>query len=227
MGFKQFYSESLFPDEEDFQNILKEIEKNCKPFLRHKKALYRGMNTENVDDFGIKKVRKDRQPLGGNMELSAFTNAFIDSKKLPNRSKSIFALTNDKFTRVFGDTHLIFPKGNFKAVWFPGIGDMNSGIFGMFTDFLKTLDQSIFKKPWDDQFHEVQKAIIADGHEGTMRQFNKFITALENYNNKSFPKDTKYDEVIIDCKEYYFIRDKFTTDEFNNIEKAIKHFGLK
>ena len=236
MGFKDFITEAV--DQAELEKAFAKIEKDCKPFLKHKRAIWRGVNTTD-DAWGLKKVRKDRIPLGNNPDFSAFTNAFLDSKKLPNRSKSIFATAKKDYAMVFGNTCLIFPKGNFKHVWFPDIDDMNSHRYERFGTWLRSYvdDKSIFKKKFDDQVHLLQKQLMQDEMDGKdydgeldsfviQRGFTRYVQALENFDNKTFPPPDKRNEIIIDCKDYYWI--KTTGGPFDKTPDIIMdRFNLK
>jgi hypothetical protein len=235
----------------DYEDIFKKIEKDCKPFLKHKRAIWRGLDIKGKE-FDVRKVRKDRKPLGDNQALTDFTNAFIDSKNLPNRSRSVFGTTKEKYTAIFGNTCLLFPKGNFKHVWFPGIDDMNSHRFEQFAYWLKKyVDPSVLKKPFKDQLEIIKKQIIRDdeNEDGLMtdinidmffvkRAFDKYVTALESYNDKTFPiaaeknktiavKAGQTGEIIIDCNEYYYLARSFSIDDTGIVDQAIKRFNLK
>ena len=236
MGFKEFLLEGT----EDLEAFFQKVEKDCKPFLKHKRALWRGLDTKG-EDFGEKKVRQNRTPLVATPEMTTFVNAFLKKNKLPLRTNSLFALNSDKRTEVFGDSCLIFPKGKFKFVWFPEIIDLNSAKYNMFKLWVQHYaDKKIFKmNSFDDMVHAIQQQLLADTAReaeleevflpSTQEHFTRVVTGLEKFNNKKLPATDDYqrNEIMIECKDYYFLRKKFSVDDSGPVDQAIKRFGLK
>jgi hypothetical protein len=226
----------LVEDTNNLEKLFRTIEKDCQPFLRYRKALWRGLDSKG-QTFGEKKVRKDRVPLAGNQEMTDFTNAFLKEKGLPRRDRSMFATPKEEYAQVFGDTCLVFPKGRSKMVWFPQIIDMNSMKYQQFGHWLKDLeDKSIFKKSFKDQVYHFQKQVLQDEmdrksgeHWDTMfvqKGMTAYVTALEGFENKKMPPIGAKNEVIIECDSYYWIRKQFSVND-DPTDQAIERFNLK
>ena len=220
MSFKTFLEDS-----NNFEDILQKIEKDCKPFLKHKRALWRGMDVGS-EMFGEKKVRKDRKPRGGNERLSAFVNGFLEWKKLPRRDKSIFATTGKDLSGAFGHPCLIFPKREFKFVWFERITDMNNFTNYDLYNLMERLPNDIWKKDYATMYTAVK-----DGAEtpDEQEQVNSLLSSLSYYERGHFPDQGNKNEIIIECDAYYYLMGSpynQRIDEYPTTH-AIKRFDLK
>jgi hypothetical protein len=101
-----------------FENINDEIHKNCKKYLKLIKGglpLFRGLDSNY--HIGIKRVRKDRKPLGMSKEEADFINKWLEKNGHSRRDKSVMAIGNMDTIGLFGDTYYFFPIGNFKYTW--------------------------------------------------------------------------------------------------------------
>jgi hypothetical protein len=111
----------------DPDQFIKDIKKSCKPFLKHKRILYRGMH--GYEDMGKRKVRKKRRPKDSTGNQDIFINTFLGEKKLPLRSNSIFTSTDDRTASEYGSVYLVFPVGKFRSMYFNTIEDLYADFF--------------------------------------------------------------------------------------------------
>lgn len=114
--YKSQVTPIISPIPEDFY---RDIKKDCKEYLnlvnRYNAKFYRGMC--DTHDFGRKSIRKDRLPHGMSKEKSENLNKFLISNGHADRSKSLLATSNKKYSMNFGRPFIIYPVGEFKYTW--------------------------------------------------------------------------------------------------------------
>jgi hypothetical protein len=200
-----------------YDEVLALIKKDCKPFLKHKQMLYRGMqlNTEQ----GIKSVRQDRTPLDSSKQFDIFLNSYMHSIGLPSRNTVMFCLANPIQAGFYGDEYAVFPIGDFNISWFTTIPDMynadplriNWGTYTKEVSELLTsnippkdiLKQILLLVP-DSQMHIYRKT------EAWMETMNELIKGEFETNklpssNLKITDVRKSPEIMIQCKNYYYI----------------------
>jgi hypothetical protein len=210
--------------------IIELIKRDCKPFLKHKQILFRGM--EETKEIGINKVSRNRRPLNSSKEFARFYDKYSKENRLPLRSQSIFTVANPDTTVEYGDSFMIFPRGNFDYYWMKEIpdmwiGDLNVAFFNeeiqKIYDMLASTDKvdvildrliSYIKNETD---YDHSSALP----EGLVHIFEEL--KAKNYVTNRFTSgnDTTH-EIIIDCKDYYFIRE---TRE--NAKIVMQELGLR
>lgn len=112
MKFKEYLNEAFeFTDE-----MIDTIKKDCKPFLKYKNFLFRGMSNPNTEM--VKKIRRtDRQPLHTDTDLhNIIDNIFLKEWGWKARSQGVFARA-DYQVNFYGRKHLVFPIGKFTYLW--------------------------------------------------------------------------------------------------------------
>lgn len=115
------------------ENILYLLYYKCEPFL---KELLKGGNIYllysgryNMDDYFIKKIRKDRNPKDMPWNIHEILDEmFYDKFKIYARSQSMFCTGNYNDANSYGDdVYSIYPIGNnYKYIWSPDIRDLYS-----------------------------------------------------------------------------------------------------
>lgn len=171
---------------DDINTVIELIKKDCKPFLKHKTIIWRGMYDKA--EMGFRSVRKDRKPKDSSVSQDLIMNAYLKERGLPLRSKSMFATTDQGMAMVYGEEYLVFPIGNFKSVYFSEVEDMYSTLFVVFPEDTATIDQ--LADYADDNWEEMK----ADGKERDLRMlFDKSI--FEHVSN-SILKGKKVEDAI-------------------------------
>ena len=271
---KQTLNEVRSDEYVDLDTFLSLIKKDCKPFLKHKTQLFRGMT--GYPSMGKRAVRKDRVPKDSNESESIFINGFLRDNKLPLRSNTMFATTDIGMASVYGDEYQVFPIGNFKCYYFDRIDDVYGQIFSNYransyftTDQLmdvtdenwdtikkrvgKDAEYLTTKDMWDYMARDINKGMKV---EDAIDKYIKFtqtvfdgLPDIENYQEEldgigehlqlyAYEPLLYYttndiansggNEIVIDCKEYYFCGTKVEYNSKTYYTKRIleKELGL-
>jgi hypothetical protein len=236
---------------------------------------------DNYPDMGIREVRKDRKPKDSSNSEDIVVNGYLKDNKLPLRSKALFGSTDEGVAMSYGEEYLIFPKGNFKSVYFDKVDDVYGNIFVKFNsgeywdvrtgidvaledniDFLykeygkKEIDnllrydmfwhmaQDIVKgmkvedAMWKylDRVEEIYRSIpnweeewthYHEEADGIAQHAEKFFWRLLDGGYKvNDIMNSNGKELIIDCKEYYFMRATGTV-EYNGLQIRTKSLAEK
>jgi hypothetical protein len=198
------------------------IKKECKPFLKHKTMLYRGMTAPK--NIGIEAIRKDRNPTGS-PEYQKFLGELFKKWKLPLRRESMFCSphTSDS-TEIYGDRYMVFPRGNFNFVWFTDIGDMFDGdpeIVQEHEKAFEIMDMNIDPEKKLDMLVEWVESIDDDDPQTEDVLFVLSKLQDKNFETTKFPPYHVY-EMAITGKDFYYI--KYDDD----IDRTIRNeFGIK
>lgn len=154
--FKQFISEA----DGQLSNM---IEDKCSYFLNesHRSGLlYRGLDWEHAAaagtlsvsttelEYGIFKVRKDRQSYSTREDIHEAYNEYFEKRfGWKVRSESVFATGDWGMSTLYGfESAMVFPIGPFKYVWSPKVKDIikfGHRLLDTETDQLKSQDQII------------------------------------------------------------------------------------
>jgi hypothetical protein len=205
MKFNDFLIESsLMGQPADAIQLVEDILKDCKPYLRevkkNKVPFYRGMKRTKHYNYGVKPIRTDRRPTDSSRAEFQLVNALLADHNLPSRDKVLFALTAGDGTQMYGDPCYIFPKGRYEYFWFPTIDDMyewtkNTEIDYMFPEGFKSktskgmLEEFYEKEPMEEEIEEMQDLLK------NFKPTTKPITFISGYELS-----------IYNCKEYYYIK---------------------
>jgi len=186
------------------EDIVKErielIEKNCQPFLKDLKKL----NNRNLlysgrpvtIDFTKKKVRKNRKPKNTPEKLHQLIDDwFYDKFSIRSRSNVIFCIFHYYEAALYGEPHVIFPIGKYKAVSSPIVLDLTQFIEDTFFDIMYDVKKNLYFKPGEE-----------DILTSKLEQL-KYTDKLKYHMN----------EIMITCKEYYILHLKSN-------KNVIKHF---
>jgi hypothetical protein len=180
---------------------IEKIKNECQPYLRSVEdplMLFRGM--ENSGKIVRKKVRKDnRIPKAMKKPLHNMINEyFVEHFGHPFRN-GVFCATSMNMASGFGSVHVIFPIGEYEALWSPKIEDLN---YYMVTDEFKKLRQYInFARPGSADY--------------TMMK-NQLWSGLDvaKYIHNQLPDARAFNhEVMIWCDEYYAIPMHYITNQ--------------
>lgn len=171
------------------------IEKNCKQYLRLLKGrapFYRGM--KGNDHFGIKNVRKDRQPFGMAPQEAEILNKWLQKHGHARRDQSVMCTSDYEHTDTFGRAYMIFPLDPIKKFTWFNSKDMNmDGDYGWEWN---TIPAWVAKQ--NGNIDRVQQELL----DNLKMPFEDFFTT-----NKQL--DVAYNngyEVWFDCEKYYFLQ---------------------
>lgn len=121
--------EERLQDLSDKEHLIHLIYKDCQPFLKkalkdnYQNLFYSGRKSK--DDWFKGNVRTDRRPTDTNKVLHRDLDKMFQKKfGYLVRSSSIFVTNDIGVADSYGTTYMIFPIGNFKFVWSPGIVDL-------------------------------------------------------------------------------------------------------
>jgi hypothetical protein len=269
MGFKQFVNEANYTEYTNFDEMVAMIKKDCKPFLKHKTQIWRGMpQLSNLPNMGKRDVRKHRKPLDSSKTEDILINTFLKKHNLPLRSESMFATSRLKNTQIYGKPYLVFPIGNFRFVYFTEVPDFSQDVFHVFKPYnlnktnLKDFHTVSLDKEWDEDkrdkyfvkdifdilaLHMQAGLSLKDAVDKYIAELKEDFKGLSKWDNgyasefkkiedalSLFLKKFKYKtdnmaaskgyELIIDCKEYYFIEENVV----NNITITLQNkLGIK
>ena len=195
MRFKQFLNED--PDE-DIDNIVNTIKKDCKPFitdwkkLKSDSFLYSGRK-DFVIGLGKRQVREDRKP----RDTPPFIHKVADDwffKKFGVRSRSnaVFTTFDYYSADYYGKPFYVFPIGKYTAVSSPVIEDLFNAI------------QYKYNYLFDDEYKKILSEAIYTSSL-TKEEIQKKIEALLNSGNYSKKLTVHKNEVMITCKNYYIL----------------------
>jgi len=209
MRYKQYINEST----DSIYDILSDISKDCKPFLkewlpiykRTKEFLYRGMD-ENTN-FGSRKVRKNRYPMSTPKALHLEIDKLMyDAYKIHGRSQSIFCTFNLEDAYTYGEPMAIFPIGEYKYLW-ADFGDLYLHLARMSLSNDPDFNIDVYDRP--------------SGNEQSNRNTSTLKKLIKRYHTGSLGRAASTDsEVMVQCKQYYYISMEMLDtleDYFDNI----------
>ena len=149
-----------------------------------KNLFYRGYY-KNINNILKIQTRKDRKPLGTELDLHKSLNKFFKKKFGWNvRSEGTFVSGKVSEVEQYGKPYIFFPIKQYKYVWSPEINDL--------TLYL----EDVFTKNFDDY--------------GDIQEEETIKYAVNTYIDKNLKKAVnKKNEVTINCKEYYLINMKY------------------
>jgi len=196
MRFKHYINEGNTEIElKDINEFNDMLHKKCKPYLKliksFKEPLNRGIYTNA--DMGIKKVRKDRSPLGTSEDDFIKINNWLDENG-HNRRDNTFMCTGIITSSAFGFLNWVFPVGKFSYTWIKA-NDFNE-------------DDS--KTGWKDSWI-THRDIDDDDH---------FASYFVTDKNLKIAFKNNY-EIWIKCKEYMFADKRFKYN-WNNKKQIIE-----
>jgi hypothetical protein len=198
----------------DVLDILDRIKKECKPFLKHKQLLYRGMDKDS-SSAGIAQVRKNRNSKGMSGIFREFFNTFLKENKLPLRHESLFCIAHEttQSYRTFGNKYAVFPKGNFDFVWFQRFRDINMvrevNDIERFFSRLGLKRKEVWKKMEENTSFkskiEFLKEYMLTNDKDATRSIDSFYRDIKMFETRKLPDVMNSKEIAIDCDEYYYI----------------------
>lgn len=164
--FKQFLNEN-----ESTVITLEDMLDACKPFIDQSRGafLYRGiqrpegkfkMETPEEYEYAyLMDVRKDRRPLDTDIDSHRTVDEFLKVQYgIAGRSQTLFVTGDDHVADGYGDVYLILPRGQFKFLWSPDIGDLAGINIPRGEELIDVVERSEFRT---DDFHDA----IQSGHE--------------------------------------------------------------
>lgn len=184
-------------------DIMRVIERDCKPFLKEfDQPLYRGTNKE-IETFGKIKARTNRRPKDTPLELHDTLNELFYNKfGWYVRSEGTFVARNKSMSGSYGDKYYFLPIGRYKYVYSNDVYDLYSDV----NEWKNAKGQMIMIKN-RLRYNETQPAggpeITSSDYDTMERHINKL------YTNKGLNTSIKHvkneGEVVFKCKEYYML----------------------
>ena len=114
----------------DMQQIAKSLAEaifnECGPYINSsKRTLYRGIGDDDEPKYHQRlKVNKNRIPLDSSDELTSALNALYGQTGSPvTRNNCIFTTTDECAANNYGNTFVVFPIGEYHALWNNEIDD--------------------------------------------------------------------------------------------------------
>lgn len=219
----EFYEDPY--NEKKFQEIIKRLESDCKPFIdllkrSNSNLFFRGVSSTNdvSSDIELRKVRKDRIPKDIDREVHDIINDRLLKKfGVAFRENGVFATKNYDTSLHYGKPYIFFPKGDFEYYWNLSINDLFSELefdgFYHFYAYRDELDQ--LEGLFPEEFQEIDGRItdlsdksqsqINDLIDRAISKFEKKIDSIvDGYKSDHF-QDIKNQEVTFVCDEYYLV----------------------
>ena len=107
-------------------NLAEAIFSECGPYINSsKRTLYRGIGDDDEPQHHQRlKVNKNRIPLDSSDELTSALNALYGQTGSPvTRNNCIFTTTDERAANNYGNTFVVFPIGEYHALWNNEIDD--------------------------------------------------------------------------------------------------------
>lgn len=129
-SFKQFLTENAGVDK-----TLEEIISECQPYIQQSKGefIFRGIK-HPFGEFQIigtditaykMDVRMDRHPRDSDQFTHDESDKFLRDKfGIAGRSQALFVTASPSVAEGYGPVYVILPRGEFRFVWSPKIGDL-------------------------------------------------------------------------------------------------------
>jgi hypothetical protein len=126
MKLKHIINENKKWGDDDQEELLAFIKKNCQPFLKESKLvpLYRGIKGGMGLGF-IKDIRTDRKSKGSSKWWQMAQYNMEKAGIKATRKNSINCSGDSEDLGMFGNVYRIFPIGKFNYSWHPKIADFN------------------------------------------------------------------------------------------------------
>ena len=164
MSFKQFLLEAKHT-KMSVEETIELIKKDCKPFLKHGVAMYRGMDQKVYGaEGGLRGVRFDRKTLTSSKEFSEFMFDYMYKIGAPSREQSMFCTSEETGTWDYGESYLVFPKGNFRYFYFEDLEDAYTEIESALEGNSVYQPKSVEDDYNDDLFSRDEKDVIGQVH---------------------------------------------------------------
>jgi len=176
-----------------------QISQQCQPFIREVGwdkcfELYRGVPGVGNREFIEKRVRLDsRTPKSMDPYLFDEINRyFTEIYGQPFRNAML--TTGDKFhTRLFGETFMVFPKGDFKFLWNENVDDFNFALSNFSTD--------------DNVRNRVEGSVWSSDNRDMINQWflEEFVKETDWHTIDMGAAIAANAEIMIRCKDYWGI----------------------
>ena len=178
------------------QEIIKTLEKDCKPFISKmgkSRLLLRGSRVSNPDGIIKLSPRSDRKPMSTNPGVHKIIDEIFQSEfGWKPRSTGLFCTTVHNTALFYGQPNSIWPIGPFKFLWSPQITDFFTWISDVSPKEYSQLIKSSGETDSDWKVKEILKK------------------AVDQYTDKNLSKALNSDsEIMIGCKKYYMVSSEF------------------
>jgi len=187
--------------------IAQKLKKHCQPYLNavpnpltiHR--LYRGLQNVDYKDIVKKRVRLDsRVPSDMPLRVHNKVNDYFREQFGEPFRDSMFATGSQREAEHYGGAYIIFPMGNFTALWAPEVSDMYSHFHEIENSW--QAGETGVTADWEQEFYELIQTA----------NWSQDITAGIRSGN----------EIMVRCSEYIGLRSQsFTMAALEAIEQLI------
>jgi len=203
------------------------ILRDCQPFLRdldlhNPKFLYSGRKRDT--DWFEQSVRSDRKPKDLSPDIHTdFDNEFNKQFGWRPRSNGLFCTGDESSAYEYGNTFMIFPKGQYKILWSQEVSDLYIYIQRQAKSFSgahtgNVLYQFIYNKLESSGEHQPDGDFVGK----VTKEYNEFVTTIVKTYKSTGLKEAinSHKEIMINCQTYYAVR-------YNKWHLMLKEFFIK
>jgi len=196
-----------------FTLFMTNILRDCKPFLkdlnlRNYSFLFSGRKRDT--DWFEQKVRNDRKPKDLDKDLHLdFDNEFMKQHGWRARSNGLFCNGSESSAYEYGNTFMIFPKGQYKFLWCDNIGDLF--IYIQRETKTPTMTQKgnvLYQHIYNNLANSGEHQPDGDFVDKVTKEYNKFITdTVKKYKSTNINAAIgSHNEIMLNCQTYYAVR---------------------
>lgn len=200
------------------------IHKECGPALDVFRAtiplnfFYRGNNRGPSNVMLPMTVHTERRPKDMDMRYHYLIDTYLEKRiGFSARSKGLFVFGNEKSVSAYGNSHIVFPIGEFNCFWSPEIQDMYNAI-----DDLAINN----RRAWlADTRDEEEKGSMADAVPTAILEFldtTKWYVGPDKLGE--YFKYHKSNELVLDCPNGYYMlpENPVTGPSFNSVYAELR-----
>jgi len=192
-----------------------QISQKCQPFIRGVGwdscfDLYRGVSG-TYNEFIDKRVRIDnRKPKSMDPFLKDEVNKYFKDMYGEPFRDALLTTGNLNHTAIFGNSYIVFPKGDFKFLWNQGIEDFNFALnaFSSSAELRSQIEGSV----WSTKNRDLVSELF----------LNKIVKNTDWHTIDLKAAIQSRAEIMIRCKGYYGIRYKDHADDVSPMLEIMK-----
>ena len=183
------------------------INKECSTYLKsvtYGQKMFRGTNKSYNKPTKVT-PRKDRKPRDTPSEIHNFLDKVFDEKfGVKARSEGVFCTPNFGDAQAYGSVYYVFPVGSFKLIYNPKVTDL----------YQKLRDDHVLL--WDKNADRPTMNRIMDPKERDAK-IKKIISGYKISTNNAKDALSNGGEVMLFCKEYFLVGEKFVSNYYTEI----------
>ena len=189
------------------------ILRDCQPFLRdldlkNPRFLYSGRKRDT--DWFEQSVRSDRKPKDLSPDIHTdFDNEFNKQFGWRPRSNGLFCTGDESSAYEYGNTFMIFPKGQYKILWSQEVSDLYIYIQRQAKSFSgahtgNVLYQFFYDILANSGEHQPDGEFVGK----VTKEYDEFITnTVKTYKSTNIKEAIgSHKEIMVSCQTYYAVR---------------------